>query len=304
MQRRRFLATAGGAIAAVSTGCLGDAERDTPAEASDVVLTLTTTTSTYHTGLLGALNEAFEARFRIGVDAVAQGTGAAIETGRNGDADVVMVHARSLEDSFIQEGYGINRRDLMINDFVVVGPDEDPVGIEGTSEVIDSFSTIAAADAVFISRGDNSGTHAKEQEIWSAANIDPSGEWYREIGGGMGEALNQANLEEGAYTLADRATFLSMQDEIDLEILVQGPIEDGPGLLDNPYGIVAVNPGVHEHVNYDVAMAYIGFLTSIEGRDTIEDFRPDGEQLFFPTAVTEDPNFQQYVPTDWQPEDA
>lgn len=302
MQRRAFLATSIGGIAAASAGCLGDTDDANPAEVYDIVLTLTTTTSTYDTGLLGEVNEAFEDRFGIEVDAAAQGTGAALETGRNGDSDVVMVHARALEDDFIREGYGVNRRDLMFNDFVVVGPADDPVGIEGTEEVTDAFAAIADAEAIFVSRGDNSGTHAKERGIWDASGIDPSGEWYREIGSGMGEALNQANLEEGAYTLADRGTYLSMQGEIDLDILVQGPIEDGPELLANPYGIVAVNPGIHEHVHYDVAMAYIGFLTSIEGRDLIENFTSEGEQLFFPTAVSEDPNFQQYVPEDWQPD--
>ena len=300
MQRRTFLALAGGGATTALAGCLGD-DDDTSAEILDETLTLTTTTSTYDTGLLSEVNDAFEQRFGVEVDAVAQGTGAALETGRNGDSDVVMVHARELEDEFIREGYGMNRRDLMFNDFVVVGPDDDPAGIDGMDAVTDAFATIADTEVVFVSRGDNSGTHAKELGIWGAAGIAPGGEWYREAGSGMGEVLNQANLSEG-YTLADRGTFLSQRSEIDIGIRVEGPIEGGPELLENPYGIVAVNPGVHDHVSYDLAMAYIGFLTSHEGQDLIESYTVEGEQLFFPEAVAANPNFQQYVPEDWTPE--
>ena len=306
IHRRELLARAGavatGGVASVA-GCLrsGGEREGTPA-VSEEALTLTTTTSTYATGLLGELNDAFEERFGAGVEVVSQGTGAALEVGRRGDADVVMVHARALEDEFIREGYGVNRRELMFNDFVVVGPADDPADIEGASEVSEAFSAIAGAEAVFVSRGDNSGTHAKERAIWDAAGIDPEGEWYREAGSGMGEVLNQADLSEG-YTLADRGTYLSMQAELDLGIRLQGPIEGGPELLANPYGIVAVNPGIHDHVNYDLAMAYIGFLTSPAGQTAIEEYTVDGEQLFFPEAVSEDPNFEQYVPEGWSPDE-
>ena len=303
MQRRKFLGAVTSGVAVAAAGCIGgDDDSDDNAEIAGETLTLTTTTSTYDTGLLDEINLAFEDRYGVDVEAVAQGTGAALETGRRGDSDVVMVHARSLEDEFLREGHGINRRDLMFNDFIVVGPDDDPAGIDGLEDVTDAFQTLSDTESTFISRGDNSGTHTKELGIWEAAGIDPGGEWYREAGSGMGEVLNQANLEGDAYALADRGTFLSQQSEIDLGIRVQGPIEGGPELLANPYGIVAVNPGVHDNVEYDLAMAYIGFLTSIAGQDIIEEFTVEGEQLFFPQAVADDPNFQQYVPEDWSPE--
>ena len=297
MQRRTFLAAATGGVATALAGCLGSGQEQ-GADILDETLTLTTTTSTYDTGLLDEVNAAFQERFGAEVDAVAQGTGQALETASRGDSDVVMVHARSLEDEFMRNGYGINRRDLMFNDFVVVGPEDDPAGINGMSEVTNAFQTIADTESVFISRGDNSGTHTKELAIWEAAGVEPGGEWYQETGSGMGQVLNQANLTPG-YTLSDRGTYLSQRSELDLVIHVQGPIEGGPELLANPYGVIAVNPGVHENVNYDLAMAYIGFLTSREGQAVIEEYTVEGEQLFFPEAVSENPDFQQYVPEDW-----
>ncbi len=297
MQRRDFLAAAAGGMTAAFAGCVG--EDDLDAAILDETLTLTTTTSTYDTGLLGDVNAAFEDRYGVRVEAVAQGTGAALETGRNGDSDVVMVHARSLEDDFIRNGYGVNRRDLMFNDFVVVGPDDDPAGIDGLDDVLDAFETFAETESIFVSRGDDSGTHAKELDIWDASGVEPGGEWYREAGSGMGEVLNQADQTDGAYALSDRGTFISQRSEVDLGIRVEGPIEGGPELLSNPYGIVAVNPGVHEDVDYDLAMAYIGFITSREGQEIIAEYTVDGEQLFFPEAVSADPNFQQYVPEGW-----
>jgi len=301
VQRREFLAATAGGMAAVLAGCAGAEEGD-QAEIIGETLTLTTTTSTYDTGLLDEVNAAFEDRYGVTVKAVAQGTGAALETARAGDSDVVMVHARSLEDEFMREGYGVNRRNLMYNDFVVVGPDDDPAGIDGMGEVTAAFQAIADAEATFVSRGDNSGTHTKELAIWEAAGVDPGGQWYREAGAGMGQVLNQAD-QTPAYTLADRGTFISQRSELDIAIRVQGPIKGGPELLANPYGIVAVNPGVHENVNYDLAMSYIGFLTSREGQRIIENYTVDGQQLFFPEAVSEDPNFQQYVPEDWSPDE-
>jgi len=302
MQRRSFLAAATGGVATVLAGCLGSGQEQR-VDILDETLTLTTTTSTYDTGLLDEVNAAFEERFGAAVEAVAQGTGAALETASRGDSDVVMVHARSLEDEFMRDGNGINRRDLMFNDFVVVGPEDDPAGIDRMSEVTNAFRMIADSESVFISRGDNSGTHTKELAIWESAGVEPGGEWYREAGSGMGQVLNQANLTPG-YTLSDRGTFLSQRSELDLSIYVQGPIEGGPELLANPYGVIAVNPGVHENVNYDLAMAYIGFLTSREGQKIIEEYTVEGEQLFFPQAVSEDPNFQQYVPEDWNADGA
>jgi tungstate transport system substrate-binding protein len=298
--RREFLAAVGTGATAALAGCssvLGGGGGDRAGVAGET-LTLTTTTSTYDTGLLDALNEPFQEMYDVTVDSVAQGTGAALETASNGDSDVVMVHARSLEDQFMRNGYGVNRRDLMFNDFVIVGPEGDPAGIEGMDSAAEAFATIAESESTFISRGDNSGTHTKELVIWEEAGVEPGGGWYQEAGQGMGAVLNLAS-QQGAYTLADRGTFLSMQDEIDLVILVQGPIEGGPELLSNPYGILAVNPAVHDNVNYDLAMAYIGYVTSPQGQQVIEDYTANGQQLFFPRALSEDPDFQQYVPEGW-----
>jgi tungstate transport system substrate-binding protein len=186
----------------------------------------------------------------------------------------------------------------MFNDFVIVGPESDPAGIDGMGSATEAFQTIAESQSTFVSRGDNSGTHTKELIIWEQAGVQPGGEWYRETGSGMGEALNQANLSD-AYTLSDRGTFISQRSEIDLGIRVQGPIEDGPELLANPYGVIAVNPAVHDNVNYDLAMAYIGFITSPQGQQLIEEYTVEGNQLFFPRALSEDPDFQQYVPEGW-----
>ena len=338
MQRRELLAAAAGGLTVgvagrvgiVGAGSGGSADTDGASGSNDSratireeTLTLTTTTSAYDTGLLDELNAAFEARFGVAVHAVAQGTGAALETARAGDADVVMVHARSLEDEFMREGYGVNRRDVMFNDFVVVGPADDPAGIDGSDDPAEAFRAIAAAggsddaedgedvedaedeaetEATFVSRGDDSGTYAAELAIWEAAGIKPGGTWYREAGAGMGEVLTQAD-RTSAYTLVDRATYLARRSALDVSIRVEGPSEDGPPLLANLYGIVAVNPNVHEHVAYDLAMAYVGFLTSRDGRAIIEDHAVEGEQLFFPEPISDDPNFRQYVPEDWAREE-
>ena len=303
IQRRRFIAAVGSAAAVGLAGCTsGDDDGGNGGQADDLpdvageTLTLTTTTSTYDTGLLDELNAPFEDAYGVTVDTVAQGTGAALETARNGDSDVVMVHARDLEDEFMEEGYGVNRRDIMFNDFVIVGPGDDPAGVEGMESATDAFATIADAGEPFVSRGDNSGTHNKELAVWDEAGVEPAGDWYQELGSGMGDTLNNAN-EQGAYTLSDRGTFLSRDD--DLDILVEGPVEGGPELLMNPYGIVAVNPAVHSHVNYELAMAYIGFITGPDAQDLIESYTVEDEQLFFPEAISEEPNFRQYVPEGW-----
>ena len=298
MERRSYLALAAGGMATSITGCLGGSNADS-ADIAEETLRLSTTTSTYDTGLLDSIHAAFDDRFGVTVEAVADGTGAALATARSGDSDVVMVHARALEDAFLHDGYGINRRDVMFNDFVIVGPSDDPVGIEGSDEVTEAFRAIAEAEEPFISRGDSSGTHAKELDIWEEAGISPRGDWYREAGSGMGEVLNQANLTPG-YTLSDRGTYLSQRGELEISVRMEGPIEGGPDMLLNPYGIVAVNPGVHDHVNYDIAMAYIGFITSQEGKSLIESYTVDGQQLFFPDAIAAEPNFDQFVPEDWQ----
>ncbi|MFC5134426.1 MULTISPECIES: substrate-binding domain-containing protein [Haloferacaceae] len=299
IHRREMLTALGTGALAGLAGCSGLAGgEEESADVAGETLTLTTTTSTYDTGLLDEIHGDFEEMYGVSVDAVAQGTGAALESGRNGDADVVMVHARGLEDEFMREGYGVNRRDLMFNDFVIVGPEDDPAGIEGMDSATEALTAVADAGATFVSRGDNSGTHTKELNLWEAAGTEPGGDWYQETGTGMGEALNVAT-QQGAYTLSDRGTFISQRSEIDLVILVQGPIEDGPEVLANPYGVMAANPGVHENANYDLAMAYIGWITSPGTQEAISSYQVDGEQLFFPEAVSEDPNFGQYVPEGW-----
>jgi len=300
MQRRTFLAATTGGVATALAGCLGAGGSDGGEGAAVIgeTLTLTTTTSTFDTGLLNAIHPDFEEMYGVSVDAVPQGTGAALETARNGDSDVVMVHARGLEDDFMRNGYGVNRRDLMFNDFVIVGPADDPADIEGMGSATEALTAIADGEATFVSRGDNSGTHTKELNLWEETGTEPGGGWYQETGSGMGEALNIAT-QQGAYTLSDRGTFISQRSEIDLVILVQGPIEGGPAILANPYGVMAANPGVHSNANYDLAMAYIGWITSPGAQEAIANYRINGEQLFFPEAVSEDPNFQQYVPEGW-----
>lgn len=203
----------------------------------------------------------------------------------------------------MRDGFGVNRRDVMFNDFVVVGPADDPAGIGGMESATAAFTTIAEREATFVSRGDDSGTHKKERIVWNEAGVDPSGQWYREIGKGMGDTLVQAS-QTGAYTLADRGTYLSMTDEIDLVIHVQGPLEGGPVILKNPYGVMAVNPARYPDVNYQAAMAYVGFLTGPKGQSMIANYTANGSQLFFPNAISEDPDFGQYVPQGYSAEEA
>ena len=265
-------------------------------------LVLATTTSVYDSGLLEELNRAFEEWLGMGVrvKVLAVGTGAALRYGREGLADVVLVHNRRAEDRFLEEGWGINRRDLMMNDFVLVGPPEDPAKVAGSKTAVEAFIKIAAAQALFLSRGDGSGTELKEREIWEQAGVVPQGEWYLTVGKGMGDTLIQAD-RMGAYTLSDRGTFIALRDKLDLAILVEGPLKGGDPMLANPYGIIAVNPARHPKVNYELAMAYIGFLTSPRGQKLIADFKVAGEQLFHPTALSAEPNFSQYLPREWRP---
>ena len=289
-------------------GCTGRRQGDATTPEGDSAigdgeLVLATTTSTYDTGLLGALNPVFEERYGLTVKPLPKGTGASLRTARDGDADVILVHARNAEDEFMQDGYGVNRRDVMFNDFVVVGPPEDPAGIAGTESATEAFAAIAEEEAVFVSRGDDSGTNKKELIVWEESGVDPAGQWYREIGKGMGDTLVQAD-QTGAYTLADRGTYLSLKNEIELTIHVQGPLKGGPVLLKNPYGVMAVNPAKYADVNYGAAMAYIGFLTGPEGQTMIDEYTANGSQLFFPNAVAEEPDFAQYVPQGYTAEAA
>ena len=238
---------------------LGFSSTSLPAER----LKVSSTTSTDNTGLFHALNPPFEKRFRCRVDVIAVGTGKALKIGEMGDSDVVFVHSRPAEDAFVAAGHGINRRDVMYNDFIIIGPAKDPAGIRGTRDAPKALSAIAKAGVPFISRGNDSGTHKKEIFLWKRAGIVPQGRWYSEAGQGMGVVIQIANEKLG-YTLADRGTYLAYRNKISLEILCEGD----PDLF-NPYGIIAVNPAKHPHVNYVLAMAYIGWFTSPDGQKII-----------------------------------
>ncbi|MFW5686936.1 MAG: substrate-binding domain-containing protein [Halanaerobium sp.] len=254
----------------------------TATAASQEVLKMATTTSTENSGLLAELLPPFEEKFNVRVDVVAVGTGAAIELGRNGDADIVFVHAREAEDEFIEAGYGVNRRDVMYNDFVILGPPSDPAEIKDTETAVEAFQKIKAEKAEFVSRGDDSGTHKKELSLWEEAGISPDDSWYIDSGQGMGPSLNMAD-ERQAYILADRGTYLAYSGDIELEIINSGDSE-----LFNPYGIIPVNPAYHPHVNYQLAVAFTGYLTSQQGQKIINNFKMQGEQLFYPSAIEPD----------------
>ena len=262
-------------------------------------LVMSTGTSVYDTGLIDQLNAAFGERFGVRVKVIAVGTGAALRLAREGNVDLVLVHAREAEDEFLWGGWGINRRDVMYNDFVLVGPPDDPAGIAGLESAAEALRRLAAAQARFLSRGDESGTHRRELALWEAAGVTPSGPWYMESGKGMGDTLVQASLM-GAYTLTDRGTFIALRDRLELQVLVEGPLNGGDPLLMNPYGVIAVNPAVYPDRNYVLAMAYIGFLTSPEGQRIIDEFQVNGERLFVPMALSREPRFEQYVPQDWR----
>ena len=254
------------------------------------VLRLATTTSTADSGLLDAILPAFEEEFNARVDVVAVGTGQAIELGEAGDADVILVHARAREDAFVAEGHGTERFDVMYNDFVLVGPADDPAGVAGMTTAAEALAAIAAAGAPFASRGDDSGTHTKELSLWEAAGVtpDPAGGWYNSLGQGMGETLTFAN-EAGAYTLADRGTFLSMGANLpNLVVVVGGESIDGnadPALL-NPYGVIPVNPEKSDAINNDLANQFAEWITSAEVQEMIGQFGVDtyGQPLFYPDA--------------------
>ncbi|NLY56136.1 MAG: solute-binding protein [Firmicutes bacterium] len=237
-------------------------------------LILATTTSTVNSGLLDYLLPDFEKKYNIQVHVISVGTGQAIKIAEQGDCDVVLVHARDLEDKFVADGYGVNRRDVMYNDFIILGPVDDPAGVRTANKATGAFKRIANAQAPFISRGDNSGTHVKELDIWNAAGIEPKGAWYRAVGQGMGACLNIANEVRG-YVLSDRATYLSGNyPQLDI-------VFEGDEILFNPYGIIAVNPAVHKHVNYDGAMKLINWIMSPEAQAKIKSFGVNGKQLFF-----------------------
>ncbi|MGA2640993.1 MAG: substrate-binding domain-containing protein [Spirochaetia bacterium] len=256
------------------------AAQNPPSAIQNLRLRLATTTSTQDSGLLPILNPPFEKLTGITVDVIAVGTGKAIKLGENGDVDVVLVHDHKAEDKFIAQGFGVNRRDVMHNDFVIVGPFEDPARVAGSSGAVDAFARIATAGAGFVSRGDASGTNVKELDLWVAATVTPKGSWYKEAGQGMGEVLvMSSNLR--AYTLTDRGTWIAMKDKLPgLRIL-----SEGDAALFNPYGVIAVNPQKHPGVNYMAAMQYIAWVTSVQGQKIIRDYTMGGQQLFTPDAV-------------------
>ena len=266
---RLFLASALALLLAVPGARAGD------------FITVASTTSTQNAGLFDHLLPLFEAETGIEVRVVAVGTGQAIRLARNGDADLLLVHDKPSEEAFVAEGYGSQRFDLMYNDFVVVGPASDPAGIAGTGDAAAALAGIAAAKAPFVSRGDDSGTHRREQALWAAAGVDPtgaSGTWYREAGQGMGATLNTATMME-AYTLADHGTWLSMRGRLDLRVVVEGDAR-----LRNQYGITLVSPERHPHVKAAFARRFADWLLSPAGQAAIDGFAIDGERLFIPNA--------------------
>jgi tungstate transport system substrate-binding protein len=252
------------------------------ASANEPFITVSSTTSTEQSGLFGFLLPKFKEQTGIAVRVVALGTGQALDIGRRGDADVVFVHDRAAEDKFIAEGWGINRRDVMYNDFVVVGPGTDPAKLKGVKDAATGFRRIAESKASFVSRGDKSGTHAAELRLWKLADVDTaqlSTDWYRAIGSGMGPTLNTA-AAMNAYTLSDRGTWLSFKNPQDLVIVLEGDKR-----LFNPYGVILVNPAKHAHVKEKQGQAFIDWLVSDKGQQAISDFTINGKPLFFPNAV-------------------
>lgn len=247
--------------------------------ADTTVLRLATTTSTENSGLLKALLPRFRERTGIEVQVLAVGTGHALRLGRDGDVDVVLVHAPPAEEKFVNAGYGVNRRAVMYNDFVIVGPESDPADIAHAGDAADAFKRIASAGQLFVSRGDDSGTNKKEMHIWKQAGIEPRGDWYRAAGQGMGKVLQIAG-ELGAYTLTDRGTWIAYRSKLPLHIDFQGD-----PLLYNPYGVIAVNPERFPDSNYVGAMEFIGWLTSPEGQKMIADYQVARQTLFTPMAI-------------------
>jgi len=251
------------------------------AHAQQKFITVASTTSTEQSGLFKHLLPIFERKTGIQVRVVALGTGQALDMGKRGDADVVFVHARPLEERFVADGYGVKRHEVMYNDFVLIGPKSDPAKVAGGKDILRAFRAILKVHAPFVSRGDKSGTHFAELEIWGAAGVDVErerGRWYRSTGQGMGPALNSAS-GMNAYILADRGTWLSFKNRGDLAVLVEGDKR-----LFNQYGIILVSPAKHPSVKADMGQAFIDWVISREGQDAIADYRIDGQQLFFANA--------------------
>lgn len=270
-------------LMSVIAGCGNKAPQEDPqAKApADPQIKLATTTSTNDSGLLDAILPDFEKETGYEVDVIAVGTGAAINHGENGDVDVILVHSRAAEDKFVAEGFGKNRKDVMYNDFLFIGPKDDPAGIKGGNDAVEALKKIAEAKATFVSRGDNSGTHKKEVKLWKEAGIEnPEGDWYKSVGKGMGDTYRMTN-EMQAYTLIDRATYLFNRDKYELEAMVEGD-----ELLFNPYGVIAVNNEKYPEVNHEGAMAFINWITSDKTQKMIGEYGKDqfGQALFVPDA--------------------
>ncbi|MGC1900562.1 MAG: extracellular solute-binding protein [Pseudolabrys sp.] len=269
--RRGFLALAAATVLASAT----------VATAQDKSIVVSSTTSTQDSGLFGHILPLFKEKTGIDVKVVSQGTGQALDTGRRGDADVVFVHAKSAEEKFLAEGEGVKRYPVMYNDFVLIGPKGDPAGIKGMKDVAKALQVIKDKQADFISRGDRSGTHIAEINLWNGSGIDidkEKGPWYKSVGQGMGAALNTANASN-AYVLSDRGTWLSFKNKGDLQILVEGDKH-----LFNQYGVMLVNPAKHPNVKKDLGQQFIDWLVSPEGQKAIADYKINGEQLFYPNA--------------------
>ncbi|MBI3914680.1 MAG: substrate-binding domain-containing protein [Chloroflexi bacterium] len=284
---KHWLIVATGLLAVIAGAC--SAPPGNP-PAANCALRLATTTSTADSGLLAFILPDFEKKFSCKVDVIAVGTGQAIEIGTKGDADVLLVHARAQEDKFVADGHAKERFDVMYNDFILLGPQDDPAKVKGSARAADAFKTIAATQSAFASRGDKSGTNTKELSIWATATITPTKEmaWYNSLGQGMGETLLTSN-EKGAYTLADRGTYLSMKDKLPNLIVVVGgtSIQDNKDKdLLNPYGVMAVNPDKHLGVKFEMATKFVQWILSKETQERIGGFGKDkyGQPLFYPNA--------------------
>lgn len=263
--------------APAATEALAPTEPSEPAAPARLVLA--TTTSTYDSGLLDFILADFEQERNAVVDVVAVGTGQALAMGEAGDADVLLVHARAREEAFVEAGHGTARYDVMYNDFVILGPESDPAEVGGMEDAAAAFAMIAAAEARFVSRGDDSGTHTKEKAIWAQAGAAPSGDWYISAGQGMGAVITMSE-EQLAYTLSDRATYLARAAEgLNLSVLVEGD-----PILFNPYGVIPVDPEGHPGVNYELAEQFVDWITSVETQEMIASYERSGAQLFYPDS--------------------
>jgi tungstate transport system substrate-binding protein len=292
MNRRRYLQAVGLGTTLSVAGCLGDGPED-GASAGVGSLTLATATTVNDSGLLSALVPEFEEALGATVRTVVRGTGGALRTAQDGNCDAVLVHARPLEDEFLRNGHGLNRRAVAVNDFLVVGPPSDPAGAAG-SDPVAAFAAIADSDAAFLSRGDRSGTHVREREIWDEAGLSPAGDWYRKTGQGMGNTLVAAD-HRGAYTLVDRGTFTNVAVDR-LAAHVAHGVSDPPPLLRNEYAVIPTNPARYD-TEYTLAMALVGYLTG-PAQHRIDEFRIDGERAFRALTDAELTASDQYAPTE------